>query len=120
MLRRHPDRRKQTSGVQLGKCERSFGIGLDGNARDQGHMRRMDQCHRLDQGLEFVIDLEGIGGHLEHDRVGLGQMLPAPIGKLSVGNPMRTEDERLLCVDPNGNQVVLVNIKPNVALGSIG
>ncbi len=103
--------------MQLGQRERSFGIGLDGNPRDQGHMRGMDQGDRLDQGLQLIIDLEGVGGHLEHDSVGRGQMLLAPAGELGIRNALWAEDQRLLSVDPDGNEIVLVNVESNVAVG---
>jgi len=116
--RRYPDAREQACRMELGKRERGFGIGLDGNPCDQGHVRGMNQRHRVNQRLQLIMDLERVRRHLEHDGVRRGQLLLAPGRKVGVGDTLRAEDEPLLGVDTDGNQILLVNVEPNVAVRS--
>lgn len=78
----------------------------------------MYQGDRLDQGLKLIMDLKGVGGHLEHDRVSLCEMLLTPAGKLGGSTAVWAKYEPLLDIDPNGNEMMRVTVQANGAVGS--
>jgi len=77
----------------------------------------MDDQHIESLGREQVVDLPGVGGHFNHQRVaGLDLALDPALEILRL-NAARAVDDGLLAIDRHRNHEVLVDIQPKVTFG---
>jgi len=78
----------------------------------------MHNCDRMDQWLDDVEKQIGVCGHLDHDCVLRGQVLPGPFSQLRNGSLVRSKYRIKLWIDADGDEVVFVNIETDVTFGS--
>jgi hypothetical protein len=117
-FRRDPDTRQQTRGVQLGKSESGFLVGLDLNPDDEGDKWRVDDGDGMHQGFEDVMNSIGVGGHLDDDCVPGSEVLPGPTIELVDGDLMGSEDGVELMIHTDGDEVFFMDVETDETIGS--
>jgi hypothetical protein len=117
LLIRHPNAGQEAGRVQLRQNERGLLIVHHARLHDQGHVRRMHDGDRVDEGLQDVIHLPGVRRHFENDSVLAGQVLPGPGLHLTNRDAHRPEDGLLRVIDARRQQVLLVQVQADPAPG---
>ncbi len=118
VIRWHPDGRQQAGGVQAGQGAGGDLVGHDLGAGDERHVRRVNDRDRLDVGQEIVVELKGVGRHLQHHGIVMGEALAYPVVQVGEGHTPGRHHLVLVGVNGNSNEVVLVHVETDKALGT--
>lgn len=79
LVRRDPDLWQQPGGMQPGQGSGGNLVGHDLGASDERHVGRMHNRDRLNVRQQLVVELEGVGRHLQDHGVLAGEVLAHPV-----------------------------------------
>ena len=113
----HPDAVQHACREQLGQGLGGFLVGLDLGVDDSLDVLWMDDQHVGGVGIEQVVDLPGVGGHFDDDRIGGMDLALDPGLEVLPADSPGTVDHLLLGVYRHGDHEVLVDIQTKVTLG---
>jgi len=110
-----PDGREKTFGVESGEGESGLAVSLDAGLGDELDVRGMDDGDGVDVWEEGIVEVEGVGGHLEDEGVGRREVLVNP--SIEVGEEDLAVVKELVGVgiDGNSDEIVLVNVEADPA-----
>ncbi len=111
LRRRYPDRGQQAGSVQASQDSGSDLVGHNLGASDKGHVGWVDDGDRVDVRQQVVVDLKGVGRHLQDHGILGGEVFANPIVQVCQGHPPRRHDLVLVRVDSDGDQVMFVHVQ---------
>jgi len=107
-LRGHPDAVEQPGGVQFGQLCGGDLVVHHRHTGDEFDVRGMHHRHRMDVGEQFVVELVGVAGHLQHQRILGRQRLADPGFQAAQFDALWAKDRLAVGRHPDGDQVQFV------------
>jgi hypothetical protein len=115
--RRDPNAFQPVGGQQLGQGEGCNLVGHDARFGDSLDVRWMDNDYRLYTRQQSIVYFPSIGGHFDHNRISIVQVVFDPAIEAFPGRTPGTEDRVLLAIDASSNEVVFVDVKGDETFG---
>jgi hypothetical protein len=108
------DRTEPASCMLVGQDTSRDLVVHDPGPRDKGQMGRVHHGDRVDVGQEIIVDLEGVGGHLQHHGIRAREALLAPAVEILQRHTLGTKTAFALRIESVGDQVVSMDIEADI------
>ena len=117
VLRRDPGASQHALGQQFGQRAGSDAVGHNLGAGDEFDVGRVNHGDRVDVRQQFVVELKGVGRHLQHHGILRGEGVAHP--GIHVGKPDALGALGLVEIGIAGSrdEIVLVDVQADVAGG---